>query len=249
MKLNSKLAQRLFLCVAPLVSGSVFVALPSMAATTATSEARVNIDNFSHNPLGVATLTDTNTFTSATNGAVSANANAGATFLADPSAGPTQAYNTSFSTVNGNGHNYLGEADSFAGLIGYDFLIGGGETFSFNFNSFLNLGTSIDNPSAEMATSAGNIAFMLFDSSDLNNPLDFFTLTGNLTTQGGTDFIGTNNSANVTLASNYTSSSFGGTQESAVASIQGWFSRAFDKLTHLTLVEGKVNHASACSWQ
>ncbi len=249
MKLNSKLTQRLFLCIAPLVTGSVFIALPGFATTTATSGAIVNIDNFSHNPSDVTTLTDTNTLTIATDGNVSANANAEASFLVAPSTPLTQAYNTSFSTVNGDGNNYFGQADSFAGLIGYDFTIGAGETFSFNFNTFLGLETSVDNPSFESTSAAGNISFVLFDSSDLNNPIDFFTLNGNLASQGGNDYINSQNSASINLISNDTKSSFGGMQESAVASIQGLFSRTFYSLTHLTLIEGKVNQVSACALQ
>jgi hypothetical protein len=247
MKLNSKLTQGLFLCVAPLVTGSVFVTLPSFAATTANSGALVNIDHFSHNPSDVTSLTDTNTLTIATNGNVGADANAEASFLVAPSTPVTQAYNTSFSTVNGDGNNYFGQADSFAGLIGYDFTIGAGETFSFNFNTVLGLETSVDNPSFEIANAAGDISFVLFESSDLSNPLDFFTLSGNLASQTGNDYINSQNSASISLISNDTQSSFGGSQESAFASIQGLFSRTFYSLTHLTLIEGKVNQVSACA--
>jgi hypothetical protein len=225
----------------------VFITLPGFAATTATSGARVNIGNFSHNPSDVTVLTDTNTLTSTTNGEASADANAEASFLVAPSTPVTQAYNTSFSTVNGDGNNYFGKADSFAGLIGYDFTLGAGETFSFNFNTFLGLETSVDNPSFESTSAVGSISFALFDSSDLNNPLDFFTLNGNLESQGGNDYIKSQKTSSINLISNDTQSSFGGMQESAFASIQGLFSRTFYSLTHLTLIEGKVNQVSACA--
>lgn len=249
MKFNSKLAQRLFLCVTPLVTGSVFVSLPSLAATLSTSEATVILNNFSHNPESVAAVADTYAYTQITNsGEVATNAYGEAAFIPDTSASQTFAYNLSSSSVKGEGNSYLGQAQSTAGVLGYNFIIGAGETFSFNFNAALALDTSIDDPSRESADAVGNIAFMLYNSTDLNNPLDFFTLSGKLTSQGNDDFLSADHSTSVSFEENNAISSQG-TEESAFASIQGWFSRTFSTLTHLTLVEFKTNEANACAWK
>jgi hypothetical protein len=89
---------------------------------------------------------------------------------------------------------------------------------------------------------------MLYNSTDMNNPLDFFTLSGKLTSQGNDDFLSADHSTSVSFEENNAISSQG-TEESAFASIQGWFSRSFSTLTHLTLVEFKTNEANACAWK
>ena len=80
MKVKSELTPSLSWCVTPIIASAVFLPLPSIAATLASSEARVEIGNFSHNPIDVQAITNTNTQTIATNGQVTANANAEAVF-------------------------------------------------------------------------------------------------------------------------------------------------------------------------
>ena len=224
--------------IAPLV-----VSTPSLAATLGTSEATVNLNNFSHNPLDVLTLTDTFTDTFATDGQVNADANAVANFITNP----PSANNSSLSTVNGNGSAYSGSAESIAAVIGYDFSVNQGETFSFNFDADLNLRTSIDNPQFEAATATGKITLELYDTTNQNNwlYLDSFTLSGNLTSLGDNDYLNYDTSNSIRLnPSGMIDTSFGSKQESANASVQGNFSRTFDSLTTLTLVEVKNNQAS-----
>jgi hypothetical protein len=251
-------AKRFLLLVTPLATSSALAPLalsiavsPSLAATLASSEARFNIDNLSHNPLSVLALTEASAedtiVTSDRDTQITVEANAFAAFLNSQS--PPSAYNTSISKVNGDGSNYFGEAKSVAEVIGYNFLVEQGETFSFKFKGSLDLETSIDDPQAEAASATGEISLVLFDSSDEDNlnSLDSFTVYGDLTTLEDGDFIKYDNSANISLEPSGTSfeTSSEMKQEYARALVQGKYSRTFDRLTYLTLVESKSNQASA----
>ncbi|MFB2980910.1 PEP-CTERM sorting domain-containing protein [Microseira sp. BLCC-F43] len=242
MQINQGLTKCLVLFVAPLAGLSVSTSA-SLAATLASSEARVTIDNFSHNPSSIATLTDAKTVAISTNGQVNADANSSANFIADTFFPLTQANNSSLSKTNGQGREYFGLAQSFAQVIGYDFVVPGG-TFSLDFESFLDLNTSIDFPQFESANAAGMISFLLFDSQT-ESLLDFFTLSANLETPGQSDFLYYDNSSHISFKQETSfSESFGGKKESATASVKGQYSRNFDSLTYLTLVEIKTNQAN-----
>lgn len=247
MEINQGATKRLFLFVTPLLTGWCVATSPTLAATLASSEARVNLENFSHNPIGVETFTNTDTQAIATTGQVTADADANALFITDGLDLPTQASNTSFSTAQGEGSRYFGRAQSLAAVIGYNFMVGANQTFSFDFAAFLGLQTSIDSPKFEQADADGEISLQLFDSTDSNNwrPLDFLTVSGKLTSPGGGDFLDAHRSASITFNPNKTSlaRSFGGNKELATASVEGKFSRTFDSLTYLTLVEAKTNRA------
>lgn len=239
-------AKGFLLLIAPIAPLTFSVGVsPSLAATLGSSEATVTIDNFSHNPLDVLTLTETSTNTFASNGLVNAQADAVAAFIPNPAA---SAFNASFSQVNGSGQEYFGVADSTAAVIGYNFSIGKGETFSFNFNAALDMATFIDDPQFEASNATGSIALQLFDTTDKNNwiALDIFTLSGNLATLEDNDFLNYDVRNNVSLDPKLMTfeTRFGGTQESIKVSTGGIFSRTFDDLANLTLVEVKTNHAS-----
>ena len=248
MMQKRKLDLGLSLCLTPLVAGSVLAASPSLAATLASSEARVNIGNFSHNPFDVSAISGTNTFTITTKGTVTANANADAVFPVNPSLPEHPAFNISLSHANGDGFNYFGLAQSNAALIGYNFLVEGNNNFSFDFQAFLDLQTSIDDSSFERANADGGVSFQLYDTTDSNNwlLLDTFSLDGRIATLGNGDFIHYQSSDSVTVNPNYTSfeRSFGGIQESAHASVLGKYSRNFSRFTSLTLIEAKANQVA-----
>jgi hypothetical protein len=241
-----KFAQGLLLLITPIAPLTLSISTsPSLAATLGTSEATVRINNFSQNPLDVLTLTDTFTDKLVTNGQVNDDVNAEAAFLTDS---PVSANNLSYSSVNGNGSEYFGSAETIAAVSGYDFLVNKGETFSFNFDASLNLATSIDNPQFETANASGSITLKVYDTTNRDNwiNLDSFTLDGNLTTSGNNDYLNYHTSQNISLNPSATTvdTNFGGDRESANATIQGIFSRSFDSLTYLTLVEVKNNQAS-----
>ena len=245
MKFTFKLATRLLLSVTPLVTGSLFVASPSFAASESCANASMDFSLFSHNPFEVNTETATNTFSTATDGSAQSFANANASFITDPSASLTNAFNTTNTYATGDGNSYLGAAQSFAGLGGYKFNVAAGETFSFNFSSFLDLATSADNASIEKANSFGQIAFQIYQNNDTASTLlDTFFLAGNLNSAGNDDAINSGSSQYISYNSKDVSSSFGGGDESIKALFQGNYSRTFDSQTYLTLIETKVTEAT-----
>ena len=241
---NSKFAKGLLLLIIPIapLANGIF-SFPSLAATLGNSEAKLKIDDFSHDPSDVLILAETYSNAVGSNGLVVAEADNALLVGNDP----FFTKNTSFSRANGDGSEYSGLAQSTAAIIGYNFLIDKGETFSFNFKAALNLETSIDNPQFESATAAGNISFKLYETSNPDNwiYLDYFTLSGNLATMSSNDSLNYEISNNFTLNSSKIAleTSFGEQKETAKASTQGIFSRNFDVLTNLTLVEAKTNQA------
>ncbi|HBB36129.1 MAG TPA: hypothetical protein DDZ80_05075 [Cyanobacteria bacterium UBA8803] len=246
MKQQFDCVQGLLSFVTPLLTGLAFATSPTLAATLASSEAQVNIDNFSHNPLAIEVLTKTKTEAIASSGQVDVTADADANFIVDPFPPLTRADNTSVSQAHGAGSSYFGFAQSIAGLIGYNFLVQGGQAFSFDFNTFLGLETSLDRAPGESSTAFGEISLLLYDSTDENNwqLLDFFGLAGSLTTLGDNDFLNLEHTPNITLTKNQLSTDFEGTKEFAEASIKASYSRNFDTLTYLTLIEAKLNRVT-----
>ncbi|KAB8319182.1 PEP-CTERM sorting domain-containing protein [Tolypothrix campylonemoides VB511288] len=232
---------KILLLATPVIASSMLAASSTQAATLGTSEATFNIENFNRNPLDIRTITDAVTNTISTDGQVITNANANANFNADPNA-LTFASNSSTSKAQGEGLSYLGEGQSFAAVLGYDFLVQPGETFSFDFNGLLDLKTSIDNPTTENATANGLLTFELYDSGS-NRLLDSFSIVGSLATPGNDDALEVQQSGSITLdpTQTYFNKSFGGTQEIAQATVKGKYSRTFDKSTYLTLIESKTN--------
>lgn len=245
MKFTLKLATRLLLSVAPLVTGSVLVASPTFAASESCANASMDFSLFSHNPFEVMTATDTNTFTTTNDGSAQSSANANAQFLTEPLASSTTAYNNANTYATGDGNSYLGVAQSFAGLGGYKFNVGAGETFAFNFSTFLDLATSADNSSIEEANSFGQIAFQIYQNSDNSSTLlDTFFLAGNLNSTNSDDFVNSNSSQYISYNSQDVATSFGSGDESIKALFQGNYARTFENQTYLTLVETKVTQAS-----
>ncbi|NEQ07704.1 MAG: hypothetical protein F6K37_17675 [Moorea sp. SIO4E2] len=238
MKMNKTIAKKFLLFAT--VTGSVLAAAPSLAATFALSKGSFDFRNFSTDPLEVVTMSEADTFVISTGGEVIVEANAESNFHPDSPDPLQRARNKSLSTAEGEGSNYRGIAESFAGLIGYNFFVDAGETFSFDFNGFLDLITMIDNPPAESASAEGTVVFELYDTNDLSTPIDFFALSGNLETLGYDDFLVSAHSDNVFAYNDFTKL-FGGTEEFALADVQGYYERTFETATYLTLVEAKTN--------
>jgi hypothetical protein len=242
MKLALKTTQKMLLLTTPTVASLAIAALPSQAATFASSEG-FSIFNFSQSPVGA--VTDAGTNTIASGGSVTAVAKVDA----EVTDVPPIAFNSFLSTASGTGKNYFGLAQTFAAVNGQpsavvNFLVGAGNSFSFNFLGGLNLATQIDTPSSESARATGSINFALFDTTDTANPvgLALFNLSGQLNTPGGGDFLTLQKTANISLDPDGTSitSAFGGLQEFGTAGFQGSFSSgSFDKDTLLTFVEIK----------
>src|SRR6476661_1512829 len=238
MKFHHSSGAIAFLLATPLVTSLSVGIAPSSAATIAGSAAEVAIDNFSHTPTYTGTSTNTNTQAIANSGAVISQANAEAFFISN--CHELLAANLSQSEVIGSGNNYSGLAQSQAAVIG-DFFIDAEETFSFTFQTFLALLTSVDNPQSERARANGSISFWVINTVT-NLLLDSFQFAIGLDSSSGF------------YANAFVSNSFKPTQinfnflaqESAAASLlytSGVYSRTFNSPTNLRLVEVKNNIA------
>ncbi|HEY9298823.1 MAG TPA: PEP-CTERM sorting domain-containing protein [Phormidium sp.] len=242
MKLHQSTGAIAFLLATPLVTGLTVGIAPSSAAIIAGSAAAVTLDNFSHRPNEIGTVTNTYTETIANTGSVISQANADAVFISN--CHELLAANLSQSEVIGSGNNYFGLAQSQAAVIG-DFSIKAKETFSFTVKTILHLLTSVSNPQSERASAQGSISFALIDtvSNILLDSFQFgiglhsfkapevslsYNLAGNFNpTQINFAFLAQGNTTSLSL---YTS---------------GVYSRTFDSTTNLRLVEVKNNRAVA----
>ena len=238
MKVSHKLANSLLLFFTPVITGLSITASPSLAATLASSTALFRLDNFTHSPQNSLVFISTNTDSFASEGIANPSSNLFAEFFISPY---TYAQNQSEAFAEGEGWEYTGMAQNVTAVVGENFLVQANETFSFDFAGILDLYTSIDTPPNEGASADGSISFQLYNSIT-GNLLDYFVFGGHLVTPESGDFIGYPKSNNVTLNSDVTY--FGGNKEFAFASLQGNYSRTFDSLTYLTLVEVKTNRAT-----
>lgn len=260
MKQYLGFVKRFSLLFTPLVATSVLFTSPSQAATFAFSDGDLSFTNFS----GVL-FTE---FDSDNNGETE-----GITLGKDDFVGlqnhpvvetktfPPQAFTDVVSSVSGEGRNYTGFVKSDSAIVG-NFDIAAGQTFAFDFSSFLNLGTKIDAPPAENAQANGDIAFSLFDTSDISeqalpnfianlldnpsginrNPFSFFSIVGNVSTLGD-DSIISQNSQDIALIDNLKSVNSGGNEEFAKASFAGSFQRYFGNPANVTLIATRRSQA------
>ncbi|BAZ15639.1 PEP motif putative anchor domain protein [Calothrix sp. NIES-4071] len=234
-----------FLLVAAPAIATLIASVPVQAATLASSEAKFQLGNFSINPTNI--FTGAGTFTKTISpsgiGGATADATAEANFRKFDDVEKTFANNTSFSKVTGKRADDVAYAESIAGVIGYNFLVPKGGTFSFDFSGFLHLLTSIDNPVEESAVSEGLVSLMLYNNKD-GSLLDSISLEGKIATPNNGDFITYKNAGSFRSANALTQNSFGGNEEFARTDVSGRYSRMFDSETSLTLVEFKSNRAA-----
>ena len=240
MKFNHISGAIAFLLATPLVTSLSVGIAPSSAATIAGSAAEVAIDNFSHTPTYTGTSTNTNTQAIANSGAVISQANAEAFFISN--CHELLAANLSQSGVIGSGNNYSGLAQSQATVIG-DFFIDAEETFSFNFQTFLALLTSVDNPQSERARANGSISFWVINTVT-NILLDSFQFASDLDSSGGIYLSGFASQSFKPTNINFNLMAQGSTATSLLYT-SGVYSRTFNSATNLTLVEFKKNIAEA----
>ncbi|MEH2356285.1 PEP-CTERM sorting domain-containing protein [Nostoc sp.] len=239
MKKYTKVVKSFLALVTPAIATSILTTLPSQAATFASSESQFNINNFSSSPVDVVrTFTDNKTTAISTGGQVTADAKAEAEFNIDAN---NSASNLSFSQAEGHGDGYTGSAESFAAIIGYDFIVD--KEFSFDFSGLFNLKTSIDDAVTERANARGEFLYELYDS-ETRELLDSFKISGNLSTIGNNDAFVFEPSSSITFDSKTSEQYFGGTKEYAFTTFKGKYSRTFDKSTRLTLIESKSNQVS-----
>jgi hypothetical protein len=242
MELKLELAKDFRWFLTPLVTGSIFVASPSLAATLASSGGELTLYNINQIPQEVTSLTGTNTFATAELGLTTALADAQASFIVNAS---TAASSNSDSTTFGEGLIYQGIADSFSQVIG-NFFIEANQFFTLDFAASLNLEASIDTLQSESASAMGSLSFLLIDSTT-QAIYNSFSILSNLTAQGDDDYLKYQTNGNITLTSNSTATSFGGTQEFANASVEGSLQEFFTSPTNVTLLAVTTNQASVAS--
>jgi len=240
MKLNHSTGVIAFLLATPLVSGLTVGIGPSSAAIIAGSAAEVTIYNFSHRPKANGTFTNTYTETTANSGSVISQANAEGVVISK--AHVRLAATLSESKVQGDGSNYYGLAQSQAIVIG-DFDIAPEETFSFNFQTVLDLFTSVDNRQSERASARVSIFFGLIDPFT-NMVFDSFELANGLDSSSGLslELSGSNSFNPTTINLNFMPE---GSTAKSLLYTSGGYSRTFDSATNLRLVEVNNNTAEA----
>jgi hypothetical protein len=242
MRLKLELAKDFWWFLTPLVTGSIFVASPSLAATLASSGGELTLRNINQIPQDIATLTNTNTFATAEIGSTTALAGAQAEFIVDASASASL---NSGSLTSGDGIIYQGLADSISQVFG-NFSVGANQYFTLDFTASLGLEASTDTLQSESASATGNLSFLLIDSTT-QAIYESFSLLSYLDSQGDNDYLEYQASENITLTNNSSQTSFGGTQEFANASVEGSLQHLFTSSTNLTLVAVTTNQASVAS--
>lgn len=243
MKLKPKLAKNVPWFLAPLVTSSVFVASPSLAVTLASSGGELILYNINQIPQDIAAITNTNTSATADMGSTTAQAEAEASFIV----ASTSASLGSDSITFGEGSIYEGTADSTSEVLG-TFFIEANQSLTLDFTAFLDLETSVDALASETASAIGDLTFLLIDSTT-QVIYDTFSLMSNLTSQGDDDSLTYEASDGITITSDSTETNFGGTQESASASIEGSLDRLFTSPTTVDLVAVTTNQASVTGAQ
>jgi hypothetical protein len=151
---------------------------PIIAAIIAGSAAAVTIYKFSHTPHETGTVTNTYTQTTANSGSVISEATADTVFISNSY--ELLVANLSQTKVQCNGNNYPTLAQTQAAAIG-DFAIDAAENFSFNFQTVLDLLTSVDNRKSERGSARGSryvwlintVTNILLDSFQLASSLDY----------------------------------------------------------------------------
>ncbi len=224
--------------------GALLLTPDAKAATLSFSESTFEFSNFSISPLNTSVQAVTDTLTVSRNGIVQATADAQSIFVTPPLS-LASAFNFVSSLTTGEGLDYFGVADSYAGIVG-DFNIGSGEVFSFDFTGSIVLNTEIKAPIFEVASSLAGINFnlsTLMDDGTVGTSLDYLDILAFLNTPG-LDSYSLEKTDSISLNSLSISQSSGSLAESFVALFSGTFSRFFPQATKVQLSEAKAGLAS-----
>ncbi|MGF1568525.1 MAG: hypothetical protein ACFCVD_10720 [Nodosilinea sp.] len=233
--------------------GILTVSAPAQAASFSEVRSEFAFSNFSHSAVSTNTQTFTDTLTIGTQGSVTALSSALANFT-DGSAAEIQASNSIASLTAGSGRNYVGLAESQAALVG-DFVLVAHETFSFDFDGFLELSTGIDDDSLESAFALGGLGFSVsgVPLSSTGTPwVDQLNLVASLDTPGVDDVLDTNlfqlllagNQSNIIIKSLGFDRQVGGRNESLLIGFTGTYQRTFTETTLVSLAESKTGVAA-----
>jgi hypothetical protein len=259
MKPYLRLTRQWLLMVPPFIATSIFINIPTNAATLAFSESDIKFTNFSES-IGRIELVNNADISGVANGGVFGGQNNASN---NTTTSPPEVDSSAFSLAFGDNRDYEGTAQTQAKIVG-NFDVDAGELFSFDFAVKLNIETAIDNPLIEKAGARGNIYFFLFETTNISpdgiqnlddvfssidagvkyNPLEYFKLNGNLNTFGLEDFINYQQSTNIKVKQQLLQSDFGGISEFASASVRGSLQHQFKSKSNVTLLALRRNKAS-----
>jgi hypothetical protein len=229
MKQLLEFTKRCLLVAAPLLTSYIVASAPSQAAGFASSSGGAEFNNLNQIPQSTGSQTTTDAFVISGDGAAIATAYANALLSVNPPTG----FNLSVSQALGTGNNYLAKAQSQTSIIG-SFVVDAGQNLTFDFTSFLNLQTQVDNTSSDYAFASGIVSLLLFEDNN-PQPLDFFTLASNIVADASTNFIELDNSNNFTI--NSVINQLPNDINNKSVTVQGSFSSSFSTTTSLYLVE------------
>ncbi len=240
MKQAFRTFPKFLLGVFPIVAACVTSALPAQAATLAVSTADAIFANFNLFPDSTSTVTDTTAIATSFGGNAASFADATALFQVNPPV----ATNTSISQASGSFGSYLGLANSQARVLGRFFVT---DWLQFDFQTHLNLGVAIDDPTLENARASGALFISVINSTDPAqlSLLDFFSIAGNLDTALPLTTPQGEASPQFTLAGSLALNTVpDGTSQSIKTAISGSYQRKFAQPTYITLIERKENQVA-----
>ncbi|NEO99145.1 MAG: hypothetical protein F6K58_10765 [Symploca sp. SIO2E9] len=256
MKSATVINRNFLLLFTPLVASSTLVAAPSLAASFASSSSTFNLFNFSHSAESSSVSADFNVLavtpedsnsgeelasSSSQGSSVVAEADSNIFAFFPPSFGSGTISSDAENQAFGNGSNYLGESEVESKVLA-NFLInpesGSTETFSFDFNTFLDLETSTSKVSTKAAV---DISFFLLGRSNPDSDpiiFDFFSASGKLENIEGNDQLSvqSSNTFNIDVVETFDIIDLNSGFKQADVFTQGSYQRDFEFLTYLTLV-------------
>ena len=169
-------------------------------------------------------------------GVAGAIANANATFIFDPT------FSILFTETSGvvQAETYYIESQSQAQVIA-SFDIDANQTFSFDFDAEISLSAKEIETSAESNEAHSKVAFIVLDTSNLNQPeiIDYFGISGELISGEGIADVESGSTNNVLFTTDQSIDLDGdnGIDSIDANTVTGTYERTFNTSTHLTLVK------------
>ncbi|WP_371357541.1 calcium-binding protein, partial [Hydrocoleum sp. CS-953] len=191
---------------------------------------------YSNSPTNSLTSSQTNALVQGEGGLAVAIATANAGFIFDPT------FSILFTETAGVGQaeTYYIESQSQTQVIA-SFHIDANETFSFDFDAEISLSAKEIETSAEANEAHSKVAFIVLDTSNLNQPeiIDYFGISGELISGEGIADVESGSTNNVLFTTDQSIDLDGdnGIDSIDANTVTGTYERTFKNSTHLTLVK------------
>ncbi len=191
---------------------------------------------YSNSPTNSLTSAQANTLVQGEGGVAAAIANANATLIFDPT------FSSLFTETFGVGQaeTYYIESQSQSQVIA-SFDIDANQTFSFDFDAEISLSAKEIETSAEANEAHSKVAFIVLDTSNLNQPeiIDYFGISGELISGEGIADVESGSTNNVLFTTDKSIDLDGdnGIDSIDANTVTGTYERTFKNSTHLTLVK------------